>query len=176
MKKSTGYKEMLRDRCPKVVDFALKWCQAKERWLDLVYNTYIKEGWEEYSKNDKLLRTRNQTKLAVTRMLLGMKKGKPKLFVFDTTIAWKDLTEEEDTYWRWVSGWVRWFMEKFAYIENTYKISRSVGKSEFDCKVEIIQKFLQSELPDNVDDKESLDYVDRLVDYLVKCVESINKK
>ena len=175
MKKFTGYKEMLRDRCPKVVNFALKWCKAKERWLNLVYNTYLRDNWEEYNKDGVLLRDKSQTKLATVRSLLGIKKGKPKQFVFDTTIVWKDLTKEDESYWRWVSGWVRWFMEKFAYIENTYNVSRSIGKSEFDCKVEIIKRHLSSELPDDINDTESLEHLDKLVDYLVECVKIINK-
>ena len=179
MEKFTGYKKMLRDRCPRVVSFALKWCKAKERWLNLVYNTYIRTDWEEYNEKNKLLRNKKQIKLATTRLLLGIKEGKPKQFVFDTTIAWKDLTEEDKEYWLNVSGWVGWFTEKFTYIENTYNISRSLGKSEFDCKVEIIQKYLSDELPDDTTDEktknEKFAYVNKLTDYLVDCIESIKK-
>ena len=56
MKKNTGYREMLRDRCPKVVNYALKWCKAKERWLNYVYDNQI---WPLKSKKERL----NQTKL-----------------------------------------------------------------------------------------------------------------
>ena len=167
MKKSTGYKEMLRDRCPKVVDFALKWCQAKERWIDHAYANFI-----------KIYVSNNERKHA-TRITLGIAKYY-RDFIFDKSINWEDLTHEEETYWRYVSGWVRWFTERFAYIENTYNISRSVGKSQFDCKVEIIQKFLSSELPSEDDDDETKEkkyaYVNKLTDYLVRCIENIKKQ
>lgn len=29
--KKPGYREMLRDRCPKMVDYALKWQKSKEK-------------------------------------------------------------------------------------------------------------------------------------------------
>lgn len=167
MKKSTGYKEMLRDRCPKVVDFALKWCHAKERWIDHAYTNFIKI----YVDSNERKHT--------TRIILGIAKYY-RNFVFDKSINWDDLTKEDESYWKWVSGWVRWFTEKFAYIENTYNISRSVGKSQFDCKVEIIQKYLSDELPKDDDEdevkEEKYAYVNKLVDYLVKCVENINNK
>ena len=113
---------MLRDRCPATVNFALKYCNAKERWIDHAYSQFIK--------------------------IYG-----------------------------WVSNWVRWFMKRFAYIENTYKISRSCGKDEFDCKVEIIQKYLSSKLPTEDDDEETkakkLKEVNKLTDYLVKCINEV---
>ena len=39
--KKLGYKEMLRDRCPKMVNYALKWRKAKEKWIDHVYSNFI---------------------------------------------------------------------------------------------------------------------------------------
>ena len=33
---------MLRDRCPRVVNYALKWQKAKERWIDHAYANFIK--------------------------------------------------------------------------------------------------------------------------------------
>ena len=40
-KQNTSYKEMLRDRVPLFVDLALKWCKAKEIWINHVYNNFI---------------------------------------------------------------------------------------------------------------------------------------
>lgn len=167
MKKSTGYKEMLRDRCPKVVDFALKWCQAKERWIDHAYDNFIK------------IYVNNNERKHAARITLGIAKYY-RDFIFDKSINWEDLTHEEEDYWKIVSGWVRWFTKNYAYIENTYNISRSIGKSEFDCKVEIIQKFLSSELPSETDDEETKEkkyaHVNKLTDYLVRCIENIKKQ
>ena len=45
MNNTTGYKGMLRDRCPQVVNYALKWQKAKERWINHTYDKFIKKGY-----------------------------------------------------------------------------------------------------------------------------------
>ena len=164
--KKTGYKGMLRDRVPKMVDFALKWCKAKERWIDHAYNHFIKF----YVKNEQ----RN----SATRIVLGKKKQKH--FDFDKSIDWDNLTIEETLYWKRVSGWVRWFCTRYAYIENTYQISRENGKDEEAIKVEIIKYHLSSLLPSQEEPEEEKQvkyaYVDRLVDFLMKCLKETVKE
>ena len=71
--KQTGYKGMLRDRCPKVVDYALKWCKAKERWIEHTYNRFIKIYANKDNRNN------------ATRIVLGIGK-KHKEFDFDKNI------------------------------------------------------------------------------------------
>lgn len=162
--KKTGYKEMLRDRCPATVNFALKYCNAKERWIDHAYSQFIK------------IYVDNEERKHTTRIILGIAKYY-RNFEFDKSIDWENLTKEEEAYWKWVSAWVRWFMKRFEYIENTYKVSRSCGKDEFDCKVEIIQKHLSSKLPSDDDDEETkakkLKEVNKLTNYLVKCINEV---
>lgn len=164
--KKLGYREMLRDRCPKMVDFALKWCNAKERWINHAYNQFIKVFVSKKEKNH------------TTRIILGIAKYYRE-FEFDKSIDWENLTEEEKTYWKWVSEYVRWFMKDFAYAENAYVISRSRGKDEFDCKVELIKNYLQSKLPTDKDDEEikakKLKETNKFADYIVKCIKTIHK-
>lgn len=168
-----GYKGMLRDRIPKVVDYALKWQKAKERWIDHSYKFFIKIIGEELNVDDKIIRTASENKRAVISILLGMKKGKPKHFNFDYTIDWENLTKEETVYWTRVSSWVRWFVKRYAYIENTYLVSKQCGKDDFAIKVEIINTYLTPLLPDETETDEEkkakYKYVDNLVDYLVNC-------
>ena len=38
---NTSYREMLRDRVPTVVSFALKWCKAKNAWIEHAYENSI---------------------------------------------------------------------------------------------------------------------------------------
>ena len=162
MRKSTGYKSMLRNRCPKVVDYALKWQKAKERWIDHTYVNFIRI----YCDN-------NERKHA-TRIVLGIAKFY-RNFEFDKSIDWDNLTPEEEVYWKRVSTWVKWFMEKYASAKNAYKISREAGKNEFDIKVELICGYLRALLPsENITEEEKkakYKYVDNLVDFLIKCFE-----
>lgn len=160
--KSTGYKEMLRDRCPQVVNYALKWQKAKERWINHAYNQFIKI----YCNNEERKHT--------TRIILGIAKFY-RNFEFDKSIDWENLTPEEETYWKRVSSWVRWFTERYAYIENTYQISKKCGKDDFTTKVELINLYLSALLPDEDADPEEkqakYQYVDNLVEFLIKCFD-----
>ena len=162
MKKTNGCKGMLRDRLPQVVDYALKWQKAKERWIDHAYDKFIKI----YIDNEERKHT--------TRIILGIAKFY-RNFEFDKSIDWDNLTKEETAYWQRISSWVSWFMKQYAYMENAYQISRENGKDEFTIKVELINSYLSSLLPSQDEDEEikqaKYDYVDRLVDFLIKCFE-----
>ncbi len=162
MGKTTGYKGMLRDRCPKVVDYALKWQKAKERWINHAYTNFIKFYCDKKERNH------------ATRIVLGIAKYY-RNFEFDKSIDWDNLTPEDKTYWERISSWVNWFMKKYAYIENAYKISRDAGKDDFTIKVEIINGYLSALLPKEEEtDEEKIakyEYVDNLVDFLIKCFE-----
>ena len=160
MRNTNGYKGMLRDRCPKVVDYALKWQKAKERWIDHAYTNFIKI----YIDNEERKHT--------TRIILGIAKFY-RNFEFDKSIDWDNLTPEEIVYWKRVSSWVDWFMKNYAYMENTYEISRECGKDELDIKVELIRKYLGALLPSETASEEEKQakykYVDNLVDFLINC-------
>ena len=162
MGKTTGYKGMLRDRCPKVVDYALKWQKAKERWINHAYTNFIKFYCDKKERNH------------ATRIVLGIAKYY-RNFEFDKSIDWDNLTPEDKTYWERISSWVNWFMKKYAYVENAYKISRDAGKDDFTIKVEIINGYLSALLPKEEEtDEEKIakyEYVDNLVDFLIKCFE-----
>lgn len=114
MNKSTGYREMLRDRLPKLVNYALKWCKAKERWLDHTYKSWI---W---------IYANNEDRLQETKRLLGL-NGKNRNFDFHSTIDWENLPEDDIKYWNIVEGWVKFFQCKYQYIENEYQIALTKG-------------------------------------------------
>lgn len=162
MKKSTGYKEMLRDRCPRTVNYALKWQKSKERWLDHAYTNFIKIYCDKKERNN------------ATRIILGISKFY-RNFDFDKSINWDNLTPEDKVYWERISSWVKWFQKQYMFIEKTYITSRETGKDEFDSKVEIINRYLSSLLPpNNMTEKEKeakYKFVNNLVDFLVDCFE-----
>lgn len=163
MKNSTGYKKMLRDRCPKIVDRALKWQKAKERWLNHTYQSFIGIFCDK------------EERYHVTRIILGIAKEHRKIhiFNFDKSIDWENLSKEEEIYWKRVSSWVNWFYDNYSDIRSEYESSLAVGKDEFAIKVEIINSHLSSLLPDkNADEEEKqakYEYVNRLVDFLINC-------
>lgn len=158
--KSSGYKGMLRDRCPYVVNCALKWQKAKEKWIDHTYTNFVRI----YVKKDD--------KDHAARIILGIAKYY-KNFDFHKSIDWDNLEDDEKIYWQRVESWVDWFRSKYAYMENTYKISNDAGKSEFDISVELIQRYLAVLLPQEQEDEETkqakYQYVDNLVKFLIKC-------
>lgn len=159
----TGYKEMLRDRCPIVVDWALKWCKAKTRWIDHCYEKFIKI----YKSNDE--------RHEATRICLGI-SGKYRNFDFHKTVDWDNLTEDETKYWNYVESWVKWFRKTMLFIEEEYKFSREKGMSDFDIKVKLINTFLRSFLPADTDSEETKEskykLVDNLVDYITECLRN----
>lgn len=162
MNKNTGYRQMLRDRCPEVVSFALKWCKAKEKWLDYVYKEQI---WILKSKKERL----KQTKL-----LLGI-NGKYRNFNFHDTIFWKGLTPDELYYWTYVESWVNFFMINYMCMENAYSISKECGRSIEERKLELMKNYLINLCPEKTDSEEEINrktkYVNDLTDYLIDCFE-----
>ena len=154
---------MLRDRTPKIVIFALKWCKVTEAWLDHVYNNWI---W---------LYKSNEERLGVTKKLLGLDK-KPRHFVFKDTIFWDDFTTEQKESWEAVVEWVSWFQKNYAYIENAYNISKVKGKDIVDIKLEIMEAYLSDFCPTSEDsDKEQerkSAEVNKLCDFLINCFEN----
>lgn len=160
--KKQSYKEMLRDRCPEVINFALKWCKAKQRWIDHVYDCFIRIVGEEV-RDGKVVKTKKDNKKQTTRILLGIKKGKPRNFAFEETIDWENLTPEETQYWNWVLGWIKWFSVQYAYIENDYSVSRKTGKyAEDGFAKQISSTYLKGFAKDERE---------KLVKFIVSCIE-----
>lgn len=163
MKQKKGYKEMLRDRCPKVVNYALKWQKAKEKWIEHVYTNFISIYVDKDQRN------------RATRIVLGIAdEGKYK-FDFNKTIDWDNLTPKEKSYWMRISGWVMWFCDRYAYIENAYNILKEKGKDNFEIQVEIIKDYLSWLLPNKSCTKEVQEakykYADDLASFLINCIE-----
>lgn len=154
---------MLRDRCPRVVNYALKWQKAKDAWINHVYKNFIGIYIDKDQRNN------------ATHVVLGIEKGNIKNFDFYKTIDWDNLTPSGIKYWERVNSWVKWFMKNYSYVENTYDISKKKGKDYFDIQIEIIQTHLSWLLPSpncTQEDKEAkYQYVDNLAEYLMKCIE-----
>ena len=159
---------MLRDRCPETVDLALKWCNAKTRWVDHAYKNFVK------------IYAAKQERYNATRITLGIAKYY-RNFDFDKSINWDDLTDDEANYWYNISKKVRWFTKNFAYVKNDCEISLSKGRDDLEIKIDIIARYMDEFLPDAkllVDDKDEYERkmreVDSLADYVLKCVRRLS--
>ena len=163
MLNKTGYRQMLRDRVPKFVSFALKYCKAKEAWLDHVYKNFI---WVYVSKKERL---------AETRRVLGITNPKRPNFVFEDTIDWDNLDQEEKAYWKNVASWVSWFTKTVPLIEDEYKISKLKTDDIVDLKRTIMLNWLSKYFPTKEDDaktrKKKNKFINELVDFLIDCFE-----
>ena len=138
----SSYKAMLRDRMPQMLDLALRWCKAKDRWINYVYDNTVKK----YSK---------EKRSTVVKIILGIKQQykrqeiydqiryselkpvtkeqvnqipKSELYMkFTETINWQKLSVGDPdmyAYWKVIADWVDWFSKSYTYIEDTYKNSQ----------------------------------------------------
>ena len=153
---------MLRDRVPKVVNFALKWCKVKESWLDHVYYHWI---W---------LYSSNEERLYATRTILGLNKN-PVEFIFADTIDWENISSEEELRWKRVANWVSWFQKEYQFIENEYSDSIEKGCDIIDIKRGIMLNYLYDMCPTAKDDaktrKKKNKKINEFVDFLIDCFE-----
>lgn len=158
---------MLRERTPKLVIFALKWCKALTEWLDHAYKNFI---WV-YSDNNE--------RLEATRVILGW-RNRNKEFKFEDTIDWSNLTDAETKHWKIIQGWVSWFQKQYVYIENEYCISKQKGVELVDIKYNIMLNYLLDMCPKAEDDAETKvlknKKVNELVDFLFDCFEERIKR
>lgn len=158
---STSFKEMLRNRCPAVVDFALKWCKAKQRWIEHVYENSIRIYKTKADKNE------------ACRIVLGISK-KHRGFNFHYSITWDNLTKEEVEYWNSIEKWVKWFQSNMTGICQDIEIHNEAEE----LNNIIIEKYLYSLKPANnasLEEKENrMDYIYKFIDYLIVCAKELN--
>ena len=128
-----GYKAMIRDRCPYVVNLALKWCTEFGRLAnqgvpkEQRFKFRVKERWIErvYQENVAIYTTKDEKNSALHKAL-GLHRGNQN-FNFADSINLESINstwnKSEKQFWIWVNSWVVWFVENYKYIENAYNIS-----------------------------------------------------
>lgn len=160
-----GYKQMLRDRMPLTLDLALRWCKAKQRWIDYVYDKFVKKypkerrgvvvktllGIKQQYKRQDIYDHMRYVKLDLSISMEQVNNiPKDALFMsFEDTIDWDELDFDTAAYWAVVKDWVKWFKESHAYIENSYQISLKTGCDEKTAKAKLAAEYgLESKLVD----------------------------
>lgn len=146
---------MLRDRVPLLVNLALKWCKAKECWINHVYDNFI------HIYVDK------KQRYEATKIVLGISKKywkntevQYRNFEFNKTIAWDNLTDEETKSWKTVENWVKWFQNCAMDIKEEYEQYKYVYNST-EIQMYLVDKFLDTQ-------NEDLAY--KLVSFIIKSI------
>lgn len=142
---TNGYKGMLRDRLPKTVDIALKWCKAKERWINHTYDNVIGIFSENKEKDN------------ATKVILGI-STRYKSFDFHKTIMWDNMTDLEISYWKNVESWVNWFRTNYIYIQNEVNNSLILG-----VEINVIKQKIKKNFLSQLDEE----WQDKLCNYLI---------
>lgn len=166
-----GYKQMLRDRMPLMLDLALRWCKAKNRWIDYVYDNMIKkyplnkrsvvvkqilgikQRWKRQEIYDQI--KYNELKPVTMDQVNAIPKSE-LCMKFKDTIDWEKLSLEDSdmyNYWLAVAAWVDWFSTSHLIINDTYDYWRTWKLSDEEIKQIIMSKY-------EIDSK--------LADYLIK--------
>ena len=130
MLKNTSYKAMLRNRVPLLVDAALKWCKAKECWINHVYDHFIN------------IYTEKELRYEATRIVLGI-SSKYRNFDFNKTIAWDNLTDEETESWKSVEAWVVWFQRHAMDIKEEYERCKHLY-NQTEVEMYLVDRFLET--------------------------------
>ena len=128
--KNTSFKTMLRNRTPLLIDLALKWCKAKDCWINYVYDKWVN------------IYVDKEQRYQAVRIVLGI-SGRDRNFDFNKTIDWDDLSEEETESWKSIQEWVEWFQNHATDIKREYeKIMNSYTRDE--CEIYLVDKFLNT--------------------------------
>ena len=130
---------MISDKIPKTWDLALRWCKCRGKWINYVYDSYIKPYNSNVMKSkQENIRLKSFYTKVYTREI-APKKGENKL-TFIQTIKVDDLLIndfEEYQFWQTVYGWVKWFADTGDYI-------RSSADIYLDCKGYTIEQTAQA--------------------------------
>ena len=169
-----GYKQMLRDRMPSVLDLALRWCKAKNRWINYVYDNTIKKSpiekrsnavkvilgiKQQYKRQEIYDQIKYSELVPITREQVDAIPKSELYMKFSKTIDWSKLSyEDQDMYqfWKDVAEWVEWFSKSITPIKDTYDHSRKWGMTDEEIKSILISKY-------EIDEK--------LVNFLIKYFE-----
>ena len=152
---------MLRDRLPKQVDLALRFCKAKEAWLNHVYKNFI---WMYSSKKERHEATRN---------VLGLNTNQP--MSFHNTIDWNNLSDEDKIKWAKIETIVIWFQTRYLYAKNSYDMSKRNGTSWVNLKYALMKDYLSTFCPKSTDDENTKEqknkFVNKFADFVLDSFE-----
>ncbi len=145
---------MIRDRCPHIVDLALKWCTEFGRLVNQQIDDpkkrfayKVKSRWIErvYQENVAIYTTKDEKDSSV-RKALGIHRGK-QVFNFADSINLESINKtwntQERKFWIWVNSWVNWFADNYKYVVKylykTLVVKTTPGNSTLKIKPNILK-------------------------------------
>lgn len=134
---------MLRDRLPKMVDLALRYCKCKNLWLDHCYTNFIKIYVHKKDRDD------------ATRKCLGY-GSKNRHFIFRNTIQWDNMNKEEKDDWENVCNWVAYFEENYQVAENEVNVAKMYNPGIW---YQDVEKLVAKALPSQADNYSLIRYI-----------------
>lgn len=146
------------------MDLALKYCKAKEEWINHCYNNFIRVvpqsersvtvkemlGISKKPGCKKLLTQDDYIMMALygyKRKEIPTQEHSTLYYTFKETIDWEELDPSEVDFWNGVCNVVNWFSKMYTYIESDYRISVNIGKSKDDIRKELKTRY---KLDDNL--------------------------
>lgn len=85
---------MLRNNLPHELDLALKWCKAKTRFINYVYEEFIH------------IFADHRQRCTVTKFIIRELNKREN---FDKCINWDWISNEDMEYWIYIKDWYMWF-------------------------------------------------------------------
>lgn len=150
---------MLRDRMPKMLDLALRWCKAKDRWINYVYDNIIRKypsekrsvivktilGIKQQYKHQEIYDTLRYVEFKPITMEQVKSIPKSELYMkFSETIDWNTLSKDDPdmyNYWKAVADWVDWFSTSYTPIQCTYELSQKWKMGDDDIRPILMSKY-----------------------------------
>lgn len=107
---SKGYRGMIWDRTPRVVQLALSWLKVKTVYVERVYKENVTPFKDNDVKNHNL------------RLALNIKNGKSINYELAHAInmGMNMKSPGEKEYWAWVEGWVKYFQKTYMIWKENY--------------------------------------------------------
>ena len=141
---------------PEIINLALKWCNAKERWINHVYDNFVKKyPMEKRGIMVKIAlgikqQFKRQEIYDYFRYVEGIDVPRERMYSipkddlfmpFRSTINWRSLDKDMYNYWKIVVEWVEWFKKTHISIEDTYRHSLNFGNDKETSKSIIMSKY-----------------------------------
>ena len=123
-----GYRGMIRDRMPYILDVVLRYFGMKNKWISHVYDNFV-----------KIFKSNDDKDMAV-RVTLGI-SSRYSTFMYDRSINWDNLTEEEQKYWEAVGKVYEWLQKYHITLEQSYKSLKYGGVPFDECVNQICERF-----------------------------------
>lgn len=133
---------MLRDRLPKIVDLALRYCKCKNLWLDHVYYNFVGIYIHKVDRDN-----------AVRKCIKDIKN---KNMGFRTTIMWDNMEQADKDAWDNVCLWVEYFQKNYQVAENEVNIAKTTNPGIW---YQDVEKLVAKALPSQADNYNLIRYI-----------------